>query len=164
MYSLPAISNIAQTIQLAIAPVFLLAGVGAFLNVLTGRLSRVVDRARWLEERHAVAEGEERRRLVTELRRLDRRMTLSSISIWLCVACAIAVCVLVALLFITQLVNLPYRVAVAASFVIAMALLIAGLIAFLLEIRIARKSFRIREELLIQDYEEAARPNGAPHI
>ena len=148
MHSLPAISNIAQTIQLAIAPVFLLAGVGAFLNVLTGRLSRVVDRARWLEERHALADMEERRRLVTELRRLDRRMTLSSISIWLCVACAIAVCVLVALLFITQLANLPYRQAVAIAFVLAMLLLIAGLVLFLYEIRLARRAIRIRSELL----------------
>ena len=157
MHDLPAISNIAQTIQLAIAPVFLLAGVGAFLNVLTGRLSRVVDRARWLEERHPLAGDEERRRLVIELRRLDRRMTLSSIAIWLCVACAIAVCVLVALLFVTQLVNLPYRVAVATSFIVAMLLLVCGLVAFLLEIRIARQSFRIREELMVQDNQRGRR-------
>ena len=45
------ISDIAHTIQLAVAPVFMLAGIGSFLNVLTGRLDRVVDRARFLAER-----------------------------------------------------------------------------------------------------------------
>ena len=37
-------------IQLAVAPVFLLTGVAAFLNVLTNRLARIIDRARMLED------------------------------------------------------------------------------------------------------------------
>ena len=41
--------DIAHVIQIAIAPVFLLAGIGAFLNVMTNRLGRVVDRWRSLE-------------------------------------------------------------------------------------------------------------------
>ena len=36
-------------IQHAVAPVFLIAGLGAILNVLTSRLARVVDRERQLE-------------------------------------------------------------------------------------------------------------------
>ena len=47
----PEVSQVANTIQLAVAPIFLLAGVGAFLNVCAGRLSRIVDRARQLEPR-----------------------------------------------------------------------------------------------------------------
>ncbi len=42
----PTVSTIAETIQLSLSPVFMLAGVGSLLNVLAGRLSRVVDRAR----------------------------------------------------------------------------------------------------------------------
>lgn len=148
MIALPAISSIAQTIQLAIAPVFLLAGIGAILNVMAGRLSRVVDRARALEELHAKSTGEEHERHVWELRLLDRRIWLVNWSIALCVASAIVICVLVALLFITQLVDLPYRVLVALSFVAAMGLLIAGLVLFLLEVQTARRGLRIREELL----------------
>ena len=41
-----SVTTVAQIIQLAVAPVFLLAGIGAFLNVCAGRLSRIVDRAR----------------------------------------------------------------------------------------------------------------------
>lgn len=153
MFTLPAISSIAQTIQLAIAPVFLLAGIGAFLNVLAGRLSRVVDRSRVLEELHAGSTGAEHERQISELRLLDRRITLANASIFLCVASAIAVCTLVALLFVTQLADLAYRTAVAIAFILAMVLLIVGLVLFLLEIRLATRGLRIRKELLQRDLE-----------
>jgi hypothetical protein len=42
----PGLAQLAQIIQLAVAPVFLLAGLGAFLNVCAGRLARIVDRMR----------------------------------------------------------------------------------------------------------------------
>jgi hypothetical protein len=43
------ISPVAHVIQLSVAPVFLLSGVGAILAVMTNRLGRIIDRARWLE-------------------------------------------------------------------------------------------------------------------
>ncbi len=148
MHELPAISSIAQTIQLAIAPVFLLAGIGALLNVLAGRLGRVVDRARVLEALHANSTGDEHQRTVVELRIVDRRMRLVNGAIALIVSSAIVVCVLVALLFITQLAGLPFRVAVAIAFVLGMAFLIAGLVLFLIEINVALRYLHVREELL----------------
>ena len=42
--------DIAHLIQSALAPVFLLSGVGVTLGVMTSRLTRAVDRARHLEE------------------------------------------------------------------------------------------------------------------
>ena len=42
--------TVAHVIQLAVAPVFLLTGIGAILSVLTGRLGRLVDRFRVLTE------------------------------------------------------------------------------------------------------------------
>ena len=48
--TLSGIANVAQVIQLAVAPVFLLTGVGAILSVLVNRLGRVVDRFRVLEQ------------------------------------------------------------------------------------------------------------------
>ena len=51
--------QVAQIIQLAVAPVFLLAGIGAFLNVCAGRLARIVDRARGLEARILASRGSE---------------------------------------------------------------------------------------------------------
>lgn len=43
------VSIIAHAIQLAVAPVFLLTGIGALLSVMTNRLGRVIDRARRVE-------------------------------------------------------------------------------------------------------------------
>jgi len=45
MDSVP-IHAIAEVIQLAVAPVFLLTGIAGFLSVLSHQLSRVVDRTR----------------------------------------------------------------------------------------------------------------------
>lgn len=151
MFDLPAVSSIAQTIQLAIAPVFLLAGIGAFLNVLAGRLARVVDRSRVLELLHAESSGAEHERHVWELRLIDRRIALVNAAIAFNVASAIAVCLLVALLFVTQLAGLAYRTAVALAFIIAMALLMTGLILFLIEVNLAIRALRVRKELLERD-------------
>ena len=54
-----SVSTVAQVIQLAVAPVFLLAGIGAFLNVCAGRLSRIVDRARNIEPLLLASRGAE---------------------------------------------------------------------------------------------------------
>ena len=94
-------SAIAQTIQLSVTPVFLLVATGSLLNVIAGRLARVVDRSRNLMERWAETEGLEHERIVAELRIADRRMGIINNSILSAVACGIVVCVLVALLFTT---------------------------------------------------------------
>jgi len=142
------VSTIAQTIQLAVAPVFLLAGIGAFLNVMAGRLGRVVDRARTIERLHPASTGPEHDRHVWELRILDRRIAIISTAIFLIVTSAIAVCVLVALLFVAELVHLEIGNTVALVFVLSMALLVAALGFFLVEVRVALSTVRIRDELL----------------
>src|SRR3546814_3769422 len=83
------ITVIAQTIQLAVAPVFLLAGIGAFLNVCAGRLGRVIDRARVVERVVLETVGEERKRMLREIRKLDRRIDFLNNAIFLSVASAI---------------------------------------------------------------------------
>lgn len=48
MQSAADVTTVAHVIQLAVAPVFLLTGVGAILAVTTNRLARIVDRSRVL--------------------------------------------------------------------------------------------------------------------
>ena len=110
----PVLSTVAETIQTAIAPVFLLAGIGSFLNVLAGRLSRVVDRARALEELHPTSTGRPRDRHVAELRLLDRRMAVINCALLLAVASAVAICAVVALLFVAELLHFRFGRYVAA--------------------------------------------------
>jgi Protein of unknown function (DUF2721) len=143
-----ALIDMASTIQAAIAPVFLLAGIGAMLNVISSRLGRVIDRTRSLEPLHSNSTGEEHARYVNELRLLNRRINLSNSAATLCVASALAVCLLIILLFIAQLSGEDYANSVAALFVISMLLLAAGLLTLLWEIRIAISALRVRAELM----------------
>ena len=148
MNDLAPVSAIARTIQLTIAPVFLLAGIGAFLNVIAGRLNRVVDRSRHLERLHPDSIGPEHERHVWELRLLDRRIRLASNAIFLCVASGLTVCLLVTMLFIAEIAHFGFGRAIMLLFVLAMGLLAVGLVLFLIETRIAVGGIRIREDLL----------------
>ena len=141
-------SDMARTIQLAIAPVFLLAGIRAFLNVIAARLSRVVDRSRVLEELHGDARGVERIRYVEELRTLEKRMNLASRSISMGTASGLAVCLLVVVLFVGELIDFNLGDAIAVLFVVAIALLAGAMVLFLRETRIAVAVLHVREELL----------------
>jgi hypothetical protein len=58
---------VAHVIQLSVAPVFLLSGIGAMLAVMTNRLSRIIDRARVLEARLDEATPEAAERLRQDL-------------------------------------------------------------------------------------------------
>ena len=151
MPTFPAVSTIAQTIQLSLSPVFMLAGIAAFVNVLTGRLARVVDRGRRLEELHPRSEGPEHDRHVRELRILDRRIRLINWGLLLAVLSAVTTCLVVTLLFVAELGRLHIGRAVAVAFILAMLLLIAALAAFMIEVRVATHALRIRPELLEQE-------------
>lgn len=148
MDPLRAVTSIAQAIQLSVAPVFLLAGIGAILNVLAGRLARIIDRVRVVEELHESSTGIEHARHVTELRLLDRRMTIINAALTLCVASAIAICMVVALLFSAEIGALNIGNTVAIAFIVAMLVLTLGLLLFLVEVRISLRSLRVRAELL----------------
>ena len=143
------LSDLAHIIELSVAPVFLLAGIGAFLNVVASRLGRVVDRARNLEERFlAGPTAEEMTRIKAELGILDRRVRLSQRAVLLFSLAALLVCVVVAMLFIGEFVALPVVAPVAMMFIAAMLAMIGGLTLFLLETALATRTIRVRAELL----------------
>ena len=148
MDAMNAISDIARTIQLSVAPVFFLAAIGSILNVLTGRINRVVDRSRVLEQMHATTQAADRGRLISELRLLDRRISLITTSILLCVTSAVAICLVIMSLFVSVLAQFNFSRLVALAFIFALVTLVTGLVLFLVEIRIAIVALRIRKELL----------------
>jgi len=132
------VSTIAHVIQLAVAPVFLLAGVGALLGVLTNRLSRVIDRFHALE-RDLAAEpsGDHRQQAQTTILSLARRARLIHWAITLCTVCDLLVCLVVVALFVGAELRIDLSSTIAVLFVAAMASLIAGLACFLREIALA---------------------------
>jgi hypothetical protein len=103
------VSAIAHLISLAIAPVFLLAGIGSILNVLAGRLARSVDRWRRLEDQYEGLEGEALAEAMRELHILDRRMTVINLAIGCCTGSALFICLVVAILFVADLADFPVR-------------------------------------------------------
>ena len=139
---------IAANIQLALAPVFLLTGIASVLNVLSNRLGRVVDRARRIETEIAGYDPRLRAGALAELKVLGRRMAAAHWAIGLCTASALFVCVVVAILFVSDFVTMRLSTAIAPLFIITITLLIAGLLTFLYEVQIATRSVRIRGELL----------------
>jgi hypothetical protein len=153
----PAVNEIAHLIQLAIAPVFLLAGVGSILNVLAQRLARVVDRARRLEVEFETLEPDGQGPARAELRLLDRRMTVVNLAISCCTASALFVCLVVAILFVADLASFRFGRPIAWLFILTMAMLICGLLLFLYEVRLAMRSLRIRRD----QFPHIRRPEGA---
>lgn len=140
--------QVAQIIQLAVAPVFLLAGVGAFLNVCAARLARIVDRAREVTPRLLASRGSEHDGHVRDLKILDRRMHMVSWAITVTVLSAVLVCAVVVLLFAASLVGLHVATAISLLFIGSMVSLAAGFFIFLVETRVAARALRIDQEIL----------------
>jgi len=143
MLQTPAIPDIARVVQTAVAPVFLLSGVGVTLTVLTNRQGRIIDRARLLEGSLATAPPAEAARLRAALATLSRRAYLINRALTLSTTCAILVCVVVAALFIGAAFRLDLSVLIALLFVLAMIAFIGALLSFLREIFVATAALRI---------------------
>ena len=139
---------VAHNIQLALGPVFLLTGIASILNVLTNRLGRVIDRARRIEAEIVGYDEAARRRAIVELGVLGRRTAAAHWAIGLCTTSALFVCVVVAILFVDNFTPFSANLLVAGLFIVAMILLIAGLILFLMEVQVAMRSVRIRQDML----------------
>ena len=135
------ISDIGHVIQLAIAPVFLLTGVGTMLMVLTNRLARIIDRTRTLEDRLDLIPDD---RNMDELDVLYLRWHLINFAITLATSCGLLVCLVIALLFLGDTTNLPLDKYIAALFVGAMMALIGAFVYLLREIFVASTTLRAR--------------------
>ena len=139
----PHVFSIANVIQLAVAPVFLLTAVGSLLGVLTNRLSRAVDRARRLELLLDSQEGEALAHTQLQLHVLSRRSRWVNRAITACTACALLICLEVAALFVGAFLNTDLSGIAGTLFILAMLALTLGLLSFLREIFLASYHLRI---------------------
>ena len=139
---------IAQTIQLALAPVFVLVAIGNIMNILSQRLGRVVDRSRVLQQLHGTTSGDAHDAVVREIRTVDRRIAMISRAILLLVLSGLTIGLCVALLFLEELFNVDLQQAAAAAFMLAIALLMAALTLFMRETRHATAVLRNPETYL----------------
>jgi hypothetical protein len=152
MENLSSISSIATVIQLAVAPVFLLAGIAGLLNVLSIRLGRVVDRVRVVETRRSRETHEDHRALLqAETNSLWNRIRLVDWSFRSLVAGALIVCLVIMALFLSELSHLNFSPVIAFLFVASMFLVIIGLVLFLFVVSLSTTSIREGIDSMIQE-------------
>lgn len=124
-----SVAEVQRAVAAAVTPAFLLAGVGALLNVLSQRRNRVVDR---LHAEHA------ERHEAGRLAHLRLRARLALFAMQACILASILVCALVAVAFLGTLQDWPLGPLVTALTLGAMGLLGLGLLCFLAEAALAR--------------------------
>jgi hypothetical protein len=152
----PALSpDVARAIQLALAPVFLLTGIAGILNVMSGRLARIIDRGRQLVESPPGSIVLSPDKIAAELRILEQRRRLANAAITTCTLSALLVCVVIALLFVEVLLKFPLKWLEGLLFIASTLALVIGLALFLREVHLATHSMRI-------DLEQAAQKPPGP--
>ncbi len=129
--------DIAHLVQMSVAPVFLLTGVGAVLSVLTTRLARVIDRGRQLDL--WVAEGHDANWYAHELKKLAKRNFLINSAITLATVSAFFVCSVILVIFASQVFpsQTVFGDVITTCFILAMVSLMLSLALFLGEIWVA---------------------------
>jgi hypothetical protein len=142
MEALLQASDIATVIQLAVAPVFLLTGIAGTLNVLSIRMSRIIDRGRVLNDRHYADGTPEFAELDNEQRLLARRSRLINRAMALCTLSSLLVCTVIVLLFLDAMFPLRQEKFIASLFIGALLSLIAALLLFLREVGLSLRAFR----------------------
>lgn len=137
--------NAVAIIQLALAPIFLIVGIGTLVNVATGRVARIIDRARWFEDLAREAPDRINNRAKREIRSLNKRMKLANWSINYLIASAVITCINVILIMVNGLIQANMEVIILMTFMLSMMLLTGGLMAFFLEVSVATATLKIRE-------------------
>ena len=144
--------EIGHIIQLSIAPVFLLTGVGTNMLVLTNRLARIIDRTRTLEERldEGAVSASSRAKIIEELEVLFRRARKINRAIFLSTSCALLICLVVAILFVADAMDLKLVTPIASLFVLAMVSLTGSFVFLLREILIATEFQEMQRQRAIR--------------
>jgi hypothetical protein len=141
--TLSGITDVAHVIQLAVAPVFLLTGVGAILTVLVNRLGRVVDRFRALENLLPNTVDDTHNSTREEMAVLEHRARMVHWAIGFCTSSALLVCIVIATLFVGSITSVQTPGIIAVLFIAAMLALVVGLLCFLREIALAKGSIHV---------------------
>jgi MFS family permease len=137
------IGDVGHAIQLALAPAFLLTGIAGLLNVMAGRLARIIDRGRRLAELSRPPGAQLSDDQNQELNSLERRRYLASAAISACTLAALLVCMVIASLFLEVLLQLDLKWVIGLLFTGATLAMVTGLAYFLQEVHKATLSVRI---------------------
>lgn len=137
------IGNISTAIQLALSPVFLLTAIAGMLNVMAGRLSRIIDRGRALTEGRKGIDNASQAEIHAELKYLERRRHFASIAITACTIAALLTCMVVGALFLESMINAPLKWVIGTLFTASTLAMVIGLTFFVREVHLATRTIRI---------------------
>ena len=127
------INGVAQDTAGHCPSLFLLSAIAMFLNVLTNRLGRVIDRTRVLEDKLENRPKSGAAALHSELATLSKRAKLIDYAITLSTTTSLLVCAVIAILFLDFL-NFDINITVMVLFITAMLSLVLALLCLLREI------------------------------
>ena len=141
---IPPLQGVGDVIRLAVAPVFLLSGVGIMLTLFVNRLARAVDRGHEFERQLLGAPDPDRaHELQRLLSALAQRGRLLSLAITLGTICALLVSIVIVVLFLGESFDMRINLVVDALFIAAMLSFIGAILCFLREVFIATTTLRI---------------------
>lgn len=137
--------SITHGIQLAVAPVFLLTAVSGMIGAVAGRLARIIDRARLVEQRAETTTDPERlRRAVAELAELRQRGRLANLCIALLTSCGLLIGLTIIVLFLGETTAVQVSRWAVGSFLAGVGCFLAALVCFLAETVIATRLLNFR--------------------
>jgi hypothetical protein len=140
------LSELIPVLQVAVAPVILISGVGLLLLSLTNRFGRAVDRSRQLVRELREASETDRRRLEEQVANLYERAKLIQTAIILGVISVFFAAMLIIAIFFTALMkweNPEFAIVLSLLFICCLGALIFSLIAFIMDIRLSLKALRL---------------------
>lgn len=145
MFFATDLDTVTHGIQLAVAPVFLLTAVAGMIGTVAGRLARIIDRARILEERIDAAPAFDLMLpAFAELKLLQQRGRLANLAIALLTFCAILIGLTIVALFLGETTELQiFRVAT-VSFLSGVVCFLLALLCFLTETLLATRVLKFR--------------------
>ena len=143
----PDLATVTHGIQLAVAPVFLLTAVSGMIGAVAGRLARIIDRARFLEDRLDASDVEKTKavKMYDELRRLRQRGRLVNGCLALLTFCAILIGTTIVLLFLGETSELPIFRWATVCFLAGVVCFLFALVCFLTETLLATHMLNFAE-------------------
>lgn len=134
---------VARGIQLALAPVFLLTAVAGTIGAVAGRLARIIDRARLLEERiESAPVGKRMAEAFEELEQLKTRGWLVNVCIALLTSCAILIGLTIVALFLMETTPLEVLRTATFGFLSGVICFLLALVCFLAETLLATRMLK----------------------
>jgi len=127
--------RLSQVIAHAIAPAFVLGAVASFTGILSIRLNTIIERIRVLNA--LPKEGQDASFLRADLPRLKRRAELTNRAILYAVISGAISAALLIVAFVCAFLGIEHVYGAGIMFVIALLFLVAALIVFAFEVRIA---------------------------